>query len=83
MGDEMNHDLLTTVIGTAPSFFGILFVIWQMNRLQDQIGRVQDQLNKRIDDVQAQLNKRIDNLRDMMLDHCSCGRSGDRYGSTK
>lgn len=66
MGDEMNHDLLTTVIGTAPSFFGILFVIWQMNRLQDQIGRVQDQLNKRIDDVQAQLNKRIDDLRDML-----------------
>jgi hypothetical protein len=55
----MNHDLLTTIVGTAPSFFGILFVIWQM-------GRVQDQLNKRIDDLRDMLTHRIDELRDTL-----------------
>lgn len=55
----MNHDLLTTIVGTAPSFFGIVFVIWQIGRLQDQIGRVQDQLNKRIDDLRDMLRAEI------------------------
>jgi hypothetical protein len=52
---QMTKDLLTTIIGTAPTFFGVLFVVWQ-------IGRVQDQLNKRMDDM----NKRIDDMRDTL-----------------
>jgi hypothetical protein len=48
----MKPDLITVLIGTAPTFLGVLFMIWQMSR-------VQDQLNKRIDDMRDLLRAEI------------------------
>ena len=48
MNPATQHDLITVLVGTAPTFFAVIFAIWQ-------IGRVQDQLNKRIDDMRDTL----------------------------
>jgi DNA anti-recombination protein RmuC len=58
------------VIGTAPASFGALFVIWQIDRFQDQLNQriedIRDSVARRVYDMRDTLGHRIDDSRDTL-----------------
>jgi hypothetical protein len=63
---QMTKDLLSIIIGIAPTFFGVLFVVWQIGRVQDQLNKRMDDMGKRMDDIRDMLRAEIRDMRDML-----------------